>query len=208
MRRRLGLERPYLLMVGTIEPRKNIPFLVEIVERMKGFDGDLVLAGTLGWKFEPILERMQRSPIAARIRRLDYVEEDLLPSLYAGAELFVFPSLYEGFGFTPLEAMACGTPVLAAPAGSLPEVLGEAAELVPGYDAAEWAERANHLLTDARRRRELKELGFRQARRFTWPETAQTNLAGLPANYPDPLRRTETHILPYPRIWGPASSGF
>ncbi len=172
MRRTLALDRPYLLTVGTLEPRKNIGFLVNVFERME-FDGDLVLAGAPGWKYGPMLERMQTSSRAARIRHLQYVEESLLPSLYAGAELFVFPSLYEGFGFTPLEAMACGAPVLAAPAGSLPEVLGEAAEFASGYVAAEWADRADRLLADADRRGELKERGFRQARRFSWRETAR-----------------------------------
>mgnify|MGYP003587075673 CR=1 FL=1 len=171
-RRELGIDRPYLLTVGTLEPRKNIAFLVEVFEGMK-FDGDLVIAGGLGWKYEPILERIRRSPRAPRIRHLRYVEEQRLAALYAGAELFVFPSLYEGFGFTPLEAMACGVPVLAAAAGSLPEVLGEAAELAAGYDAADWAARADRLLTDTTRRAELKERGFRQARGFSWDETAR-----------------------------------
>ncbi|HOW98388.1 MAG TPA: glycosyltransferase family 1 protein [Kiritimatiellia bacterium] len=170
--RELGLDRPYLLTVGTLEPRKNIGFLVEVFERMK-FDGDLVIAGAMGWKYEPILDRIRRSTRAPRIRHLRYVTEKHLAALYAGAELFVFPSLYEGFGFTPLEAMACGVPVVAATTGSLPEVLGEAAELVAGYDAGEWTARADRLLTDTARRAELKERGFRQARRFSWDETAR-----------------------------------
>lgn len=172
MRRALGLDRPYLLTVGTLEPRKNIGFLVEVFERMK-FDGDLVIAGAPGWKYGPILDRIRRSSRAPRVRNLRYVEEQHLAALYAGAELFVFPSLYEGFGFTPLEAMACGVPVLAAPAGSLPEVLGEAVEFVAGYDPDEWAERADRLLADGARRADLKERGFQQARRFTWAETAR-----------------------------------
>lgn len=176
-RRQLGLERPYLLMVGTLEPRKNADFLIEIFERMAGFDGDLVLAGALGWKYKPILERMRRSPRAARIRHLRYVGESLLPALYSGAELFVFPSRYEGFGFTPLEAMACGTPVLAAPVGSLPEVLGDAAEFVPGYQADEWADRVTRLMGDAERRSLLRRRGFQQARRFDWRETARKTWA-------------------------------
>ncbi|MBP7830545.1 MAG: glycosyltransferase family 4 protein [Kiritimatiellae bacterium] len=172
MRREFGLDRPYLLTVGTLEPRKNVAFLVEVFERMK-FDGDLVIAGAPGWKYEPILDRIRRSARAPRLRHLRYVAEKHLAALYAGAELFVFPSLYEGFGFTPLEAMACGVPVLAAATGSLPEVLGVAAEIVPGYDAADWADRADRLLTDTARRAELKERGFLQARRFSWDETAR-----------------------------------
>lgn len=173
MRRALNLERPYLLFVGTIEPRKNIPFLVEVFERLKAFDGDLVLAGMRGWKYEPILERMKHSRKADRIRYLEYVDEKWMPALYAGAELFLFPSLYEGFGFPPLEAMMCGTPVLSSTAGSLPEVLGEAAEWVPDFDSALWAERAATLLGDDARREALRKAGRTQAGRYRWADTAR-----------------------------------
>ena len=176
-RERFGLRRPYLLTVGTLEPRKNIPFLVEAFERLAGFDGDLVLAGRLGWKVEAILERLQRSPRADRIRHLDRVDDDLLPGLYAGAELFVFPSLYEGFGFTPLEAMACGAPVISSTGGSLPEVLGNAADLVAGYDADEWAARIARRLGDAAWRREASERGFQRAALYTWTEAARRTWA-------------------------------
>ena len=170
-RKALELQRPYLLMVGTIEPRKNIPFLIDVFERLDSFDGNLVIAGMRGWKYEPILDRMRNSPKAARIRHLDYVEESLLPGLYAGAELFVFPSLYEGFGFTPLEAMACGTPVLSSKTGSLPEVLGDAAMFVDSFDADAWAAQVSRLLADTVRKTDLVSRGLRQAGRFRW-ETA------------------------------------
>ena len=169
----LGLQRPYLLMVGTIEPRKNIPFLVELFERLDSFDGNLVIAGMRGWKYEPILERIRTSPKAARIRHLDYVEDAALPGLYAGAELFVFPSLYEGFGFTPLEAMACGTPVISSNTGSLPEVLGDAAVLVDSFDADTWTAQVNGLLADTTRKGDWVSRGYRQAGRFRWQTTAE-----------------------------------
>ena len=172
-RKALGLQRPYLLMVGTIEPRKNIPFLINVFERLDSFDGDLVIAGMRGWKYEPILDRMRNSPKAARIRHLDYVEEASLPGLYAGAELFVFPSLYEGFGFTPLEAMACGTPVLSSKTGSLAEVLGDAAVLVDSFDADTWAAQAIRLLADTTRKADLGSRGTRQASRFRWETAAE-----------------------------------
>lgn len=172
-RKQHGLERPYLLMVSTLEPRKNMPFLVEVFERLGELDGELVIAGMRGWKFEPILERMRTSPRATRIRHLDYVPEASLPALYAGAELLVFPSLYEGFGFPPLEAMACGTPVLSSRAGSLPEVLGDGAEYVEGYDAEAWAVRARTLLSDRTLRANVVERGLRRARLFSWDETAR-----------------------------------
>jgi glycosyltransferase involved in cell wall biosynthesis len=172
-RRSLKLERPYLLMVGTMEPRKNMAFLVEVFEKLSDFDGELVLAGMYGWKYEPILKRILHSPRANRIRHLEYVNERFLPALYAGAELFVFPSLYEGFGFPPLEAMACGTPVLSSTGGSLPEVLGEAAEFVPEYRSDAWADKARKLLSDKARRLELILRGAELAKKYSWDETAR-----------------------------------
>ncbi len=170
---RLGLKRPYLLHVGTLEPRKNISFLVGIFERLQGFDGDLVLAGMNGWKFEPILRRIESSRRAGRIRRLDYVGEDDLPALYGGAELFVFPSLYEGFGFPPLEALACGTPVLASSAGSLPEVLGDAAEMLDDFDPALWAEKIEKMISDPGARDRARTAGRARALTFSWRKTAE-----------------------------------
>lgn len=172
-RARLGLERPYLLTVGTVEPRKNLEFLVDVFERMAGFDGDLVVAGRAGWHTGPILARLRTSPRAARIRRLDAVTDADLPGLYAGAALFVLPSLYEGFGLPPLEAMACGTPVLSSAGGSLPEVLGPAAHIMPGFDADAWAGEADALLQDDTRRAALAAAGLERAAQFTWTETAR-----------------------------------
>ncbi len=173
MRDQLGLDRPYLLMVGTIEPRKNIPFLVNVFEALGDFDGDLVLAGMRGWKCEPILRWIQNSSRAAQIKRLDYVPETLLPALYSAAELFVFPSLYEGFGFPPLEAMACGTPVVSATTGSLPEVLGEGSVFVDGFDEQAWADAVHRVLTDSTLRASLRERGMTRARQFTWNACAE-----------------------------------
>jgi len=173
----LKLERPYLLMVGTLEPRKNIPFLVSVFEQLRHFPGDLVIAGMRGWKYEPILARLQASPRRLRIRHLDYVDDSFLPALYAGAELLVFPSLYEGFGFPPLEAMAVQTPVISSAAGSLAEVLGDAAEVISGYDAREWAERIEALLDDSARRAALRARGLERGRQFTWAETARRTVA-------------------------------
>jgi len=173
----LGLDRPYVLMVSTIEPRKNIAFLVEVFERMAWFDGDLVLAGARGWKCEPIFQRIAASKRKERIRHLDYVPDAQLPALYAGAELFLFPSRYEGFGFPPLEAMACGTPVLSSRGGSLPEVLGGAAEYAESFDAGAWAARAEALLADGALRAARVKQGLDRAREFTWDEAARKTWA-------------------------------
>ncbi len=174
LRRRLGLERPYLLHVGTLEPRKNLEFLVRVFERLRGFDGDLVLSGALGWKYEALLARIAASPLADHIRRLDYVAEADLPALYAGAALFAIPSHYEGFGFPPLEAMACGTPVVSSVGGSLQEVLGDAAVVMPPKAcAADWASAIEVLLGDSARRAELQARGRLQAARYTWEAAAR-----------------------------------
>jgi glycosyltransferase involved in cell wall biosynthesis len=173
MRKALGLARPYILTVGTLEPRKNTRFLVEVFEQLARFDGDLVVAGMPGWKHEPALRKMRTSPCADRIRYLQFVEEQHLPALYTGASLFVLPSLYEGFGFPPLEAMACGTPAVTSAAGSLPEVVGEAGVIVQGFDEEHWAATLDALLEDAGRLDTLRERGFAHAREYSWDTTAR-----------------------------------
>lgn len=170
---RHGIRRPYLLTVGTLEPRKNVPFLIELFERLTGFDGGLVIAGMAGWKFDPVLERIGSSKRADRIRYLSYVADEDLPALYAGADLFVLTSFYEGFGFPPLEAMACGTPVVSSCGGSLREVLGHAALLVDGFADDLWIEALRRALGDSTLRSELVARGRQRAARYTWSETAR-----------------------------------
>ena len=172
-RKTLGLEKPYLLMVGTIEPRKNIPFLVKIYEALKDFDGDLVLVGGLGWKTGPTLRAISESPRKAGIKLLKHLDDAQLSALYAGAAAFTFPTRYEGFGFPPLEAMGRGAPVISARNSSLPEVLGDAAEWVAGFDAEAWAATIRAVLADSARAARLRAAGFAQARKFTWEETAR-----------------------------------
>lgn len=172
MRTALGLERPYLLFVGTVEPRKNIPLLVTLLERLTEYDGDLVIAGMQGWRVAPILERVAQSPLRARIRLLHYVPEPLLAALYGGAELFVFPSRYEGFGFTPLEAMACGLPVICTTAGSLAEVVGAGARRMDSLEPEAWTDAVRTLLTDSEQRQSLRKAGLAHAATFTWQRTA------------------------------------
>ena len=172
-KRQLKLDRPYLLSVGTLEPRKNIPFLIEVFEQLTGFDGDLVIAGMKGWKFEPILQRINSSSHRNRIRYVEFVSDGDLFSLYAGAELYVITSFYEGFGLPPLEAMACGTPVVSSTGGSLPEMLqGAASILIPDFDATNWATIISDLLHDQTRRNELSKNAPTHASRFSWRDTA------------------------------------
>jgi len=173
LRHRLGIGKPYLLTVGTVEPRKNLEFLLEVFDRLPEFDGDLVIAGMRGWKFEPILRRLRESPRAGNIRYLEYVEDKDLPALYSGAELFITTSFYEGFGFPPLEAMACGTPVVSSTGGSLAEVLGPNAVTLDSFDAEAWVHALTRLLADDARRRTLAQAGPAHAAQYDWRETAR-----------------------------------
>jgi len=173
MRQQYGLDRPYLLTVGTLEPRKNIGFLIDVFEQLADTDIDLVIAGMRGWKYEPVLEQMRACSQANRIHYLEYVEENNLPALYTAAELFVFPSLYEGFGFTPLEAMACGTPVVSSSAGSLAEVLGSGAMQLEEYHADNWAHAIRDLLGNNGKRTALSQAGQKQTAKYNWADTAK-----------------------------------
>ncbi len=176
MRRQLGLDNRYLLTVGTVEPRKNLAFMVDVFEGLE-FDGDLVIAGMIGWKFEPLLARISKSPRKDRIHLLDYVPETQLPALYAGAEAFLVTSIYEGFGFPPLEAMSLGVPVVSSSGGSLPEVLGDAALVIPHFERDGWIETVDDLLNDGSLRASMREKGYKQAAKFTWGKTAKETWA-------------------------------
>ncbi len=171
-RKVLRLDRPYLLHVGTLEPRKNLTLLVDAFERLDRADLDLVLAGKPGWHTGPILARIEASPLRDRIRRLDFVPEAHLAGLYGGASLYVCPTLYEGFGFTPLEAMRCGVPVVASRSSCLPEVLGDAPVWVDGYDAGDWTDVLRQTLDDEAAQAVARERGLAQAAGYTWAATA------------------------------------
>ena len=168
MRNRHQLYGPYLLHVGTLEPRKNHSFLLDVFDTLtkRGeFDGQLVCAGMPGWKCEDFLTRMRTHP---RVIYLNYVPDDDLSALYAGAEAFLFPSLYEGFGFPPLEAMACGTPAICSGAGSLTEIVGGGATLVEAFDMDAWVEAVRAVLAHPNPCR-----GLDWVRQYTWAETAR-----------------------------------
>lgn len=172
-----GLRRPYLLTVGTLEPRKNIEFLIQVFENMKEFRGDLVVAGRRGWKDAAIIDRLRSSARAAEIHFLEDLDDRELSAIYAGAELFLFPTYYEGFGFPPLEAFVCGVPVISSTGGSLKEVLGTGALLIEEYDAARWSNAAMLLMNDRNARQSLIDKGRRQVSKYSWTETARQTMA-------------------------------
>ncbi|GIV97635.1 MAG: glycosyl transferase family 1 [Herpetosiphonaceae bacterium] len=180
--RHYGLEPPYLLYVGTIQPRKNLVRLIEAYAQALRQRRDLpvlALGGKRGWLTESIERRAEELNIAGRVRFLGYVDDQHLPALLSGALAFLLPSLYEGFGLPALEAMACGTPVLASSTSSLPEVVGDAALLVDPTDPAAIAEAILRLCGDTGLRAELAARGIERARLFSWRRTAHETLAVL-----------------------------
>jgi glycosyltransferase involved in cell wall biosynthesis len=173
----LEIERPYLLTVGSLQPRKNLEAALAAFERLPGDEHELVVVGGRGWGDADLLERIRRSPASERVRLTGRVSDETLVELYRGAECFVFPSRYEGFGLPPLEAMACGTPVVSSERSSMPEVLGDAALLVDPDDVEALAAALEEVLASEERRAELGERGRRRAAGFTWRRTAAQTLA-------------------------------
>lgn len=173
------LARPYILFVGNLEPKKNLPTLLRAFASLRrgGLPHELVLAGKRGWRCREVFRLPAELGIEADVRFLGYVEEADLAGLYGGAELFAFPSLVEGFGLPPLEAMACGTPVVASDAEALVESAGEAAEHVPALDAEALAEAMRRVLGDAALRERLRAAGLARAAEFTWPRAAEATRA-------------------------------
>ncbi len=179
VRARHRLARPYILFVGNIEPKKNLPTLLRAFASLKrdGLPHALVIAGKRGWKCREVFALPAELGIEADVRFLGYIEETDLAGLYGGAELFAFPSLVEGFGLPPLEAMACGTPVVTSDAEALVETAGDAAEHAPVLDPQALAEAIRRVLGDAALRERLRAAGLARAAQFTWPRTAEMTRA-------------------------------
>ena len=177
-RRRSGLPERFILFLGTLEPRKNLPTLLDAYAGIaRSTDAPLIIGGGKGWLYDEIFAKAERLSLGDRVRFVGYIDEAEKPLWYAAATAFVFPSLYEGFGMPPLEAMACGTPVVTTTSSSLPEVVGDAALTVPPTDADALGAALLRVLSDADLRADLRARGLRQARRFSWRETAERTLA-------------------------------
>lgn len=175
------VDGPYVLALGTIEPRKGLPTLVAAFDAIAAaHDGlRLVVAGPDGWGVEAFAAALGRAAHAERVVRLGWVDAGRAAALLGGAAVLACPSVYEGFGFSPLEAMAAGVPVVATRAGALPEVLGDAACLVPPGDHEALAEALALVLADAELRARLVVRGREHVGRFSWARCA----AGLSAVY-------------------------
>ena len=173
----------YVLAVGTVEPRKDYPGLVRAFSRIAPAHPDvaLVIAGADGWGAAEFHRVLDAVPSRERIIQLGYVSDAALDAWLRAATLLAFPSVYEGFGFPPVEAMAQGVPVLATSAGSVPEVVGNGAVLVPPRDVDALAHGLDRLLADPDERATLGERGRRRAARYSWEACGQ----GLAALYAD-----------------------
>lgn len=169
----------FILSLGTIEPRKNLIALLRAFETMHASGHpelvkySLVIAGEEGWNSEEFFECVRRSPVRERIILTGFVADEDKPGLYSLANVFVYPSLYEGFGFPPLEAISCGVPVIVSHASALPEVVGTSALLIDPYRPEEILQSLRQLLLSKELQGVLRNIGPVQASRFSWPRTAQ-----------------------------------
>lgn len=166
-RQKHGLGR-FVLHVGTLQPRKNIPVLIEAFARLDDPELKLVLVGGKGWLYDDIFRQVQALGLTERVIFTGYVPDDDLPLWYNAAELLVFPSVYEGFGLPVVEAMACGTPVIAANSSSIPEAVGEAGLLFAPDDVATLANQMTAVLTNNALRATLRQQGLAHAQTFSW----------------------------------------
>ena len=171
----------YFLFVGTVEPRKNLGTLLDAWRIVKSRRPDwafkLVIAGGHGWNCEPVEMQARKRRVETDVIALDYVTHEDLPVLYRTAEALVFPSLYEGFGLPPLEAMACGTPVIASTAPAIPEVVGDAALMCDPHDPEGIARAIVQIQDDRQLRDSLVARGFERIKLFGWRKTAEETLA-------------------------------
>ena len=170
----------YSLFVGTIEPRKNIEILVSAYEKLPDSirkHYPLVVCGFRGWENQKLMERIEKAGHEGWLRHLDYLPHNDLPLIMAGARLFLFPSVYEGFGIPPLEAMQSGVPVIVSNATSLPEVVGDAATMIDPHDEQGWREAIEKGLEDTFWREERMQKGLERAQLFSWQRCAEETLA-------------------------------
>lgn len=169
---RYGLPRQYILYLGINKPHKNLVFLLQVFSQVET-EAKLVLAGREDPRYPQARQEAERLNLSERVVFLGEVADHDLPMLYGGAELFVFPSLYEGFGLPVLEAMACGTPVICSNRSSLPEIVGDAALTLDPLDRDAWVAALTELLEKEALRAEMRTKGLRRAQTFSWEDTAR-----------------------------------
>jgi glycosyltransferase involved in cell wall biosynthesis len=179
VRARYGLPEDFILTVGTIEPRKNLSRLLDAFQclRQKGHNTRLVVVGSKGWLYEGFFRHLEELQLGDAVLLPGYVPDANLPAVYSAATLCVLPSLYEGFGLSVLEAMACGTAVVCSRASSLPEVGGDAARYFDPTDVEEMAETIGAVWRDEALRMEMGRRGLTQAAQFSWARAAEETMA-------------------------------
>lgn len=173
-------EKKYILLVGNLEPRKNLASFIQAFELLQEKDRKditIIHVGPLGWQNEDLLKRLKRMEEKGKFLSLGFIPEAELPIIYSNAQLLAFPSVYEGFGLPPLEAMACGTPVLATRTSSVPEVVGDAGKLTNPYDVDKMAADLAVLLNDEDLRKGYSMKGLARAKEFTWSKCIKNTLA-------------------------------
>lgn len=182
IKKKYNLPEKYILFLGTIEPRKNIVGLIEAFEILNSkfqIPNSLVIAGAPGWKNSDVYNKAKTSIKSNRIKFINFVPPEDKPALYRSAELFVYPSLYEGFGFPVLEAMAEGTPVITSNRSSLPEIAGPAAYLIDPARPEQMALAMNELLTQPKLRQWHIQKGLEQVKKYSWEKSAREWLGAL-----------------------------
>jgi glycosyltransferase involved in cell wall biosynthesis len=179
LEKKFKIAKPYILFVGTIQPRKNIAKLIEAISLLKDKQINLVVVGKKGWLWEEILAAPEKFKIADRVKFLDFVGNEDLPSLYKNAVCFVLPSLYEGFGLPVLEAMQFGCPTVISDVSSLPEVGGDASLYFDPQNASDIAEKLDEVISDEKLRAEMVKKGYNQVKKFSWEKTAKETLKVL-----------------------------
>jgi glycosyltransferase involved in cell wall biosynthesis len=173
-RQRYNLPERFVLYVGLVEPRKNLPLLLQAYARLAQQDDPppLVVVGRMGWMYEEVFRQIESLQLQQRVQFTGYVPDQDLPLVYNLAQCLLYPSRYEGFGFPPLEAMACGTPVITTASSAMQDQVGEAGLLVPPQDEQALFQAMRRLLHDHALQEELSRRGREQARKFTWEQTA------------------------------------
>jgi len=178
--KKYNLPDKFILYFGTIEPRKNIIGLIRAFELLRKKQPiKLVIAGAKGWLYQDIFKAARQSKYRREIIFTGFVEETDKPYLYNLAELFVYPSFFEGFGFPPLEAMACGVPTIVSRTSSLPEAVGQGALMIDPYHTDELAWAMEIVLSNQDLRGRLIQEGIAQAKKFSWPKCARQTLKFL-----------------------------
>ena len=168
------IKKDYLLFVGTLSPHKNIERIIQAFNNIKseGYDYQLVICGKKGWLYDEIFKTVKKFNLEEEVVFTDYVTDEELEVLYQNTKLFVFPSLYEGFGFPPIEAMARKVPVLTSREGALPEIVGDAALTCDAYNVEDISDKIIQGLTDKELRSRLIEKGIKRSEFFSWENTA------------------------------------